>query len=135
MYPLLSRILSPLFVLAVLCLAGCTGGKSGDSAEDVNVKFKIQPEPPEVDDPARVTLNLADKDGKPVKEAKLKLEGNMNHAGMKPVFADAKEVAPGKYEATLQLTMGGDWYVEVTGSLSDGRKLKRKFDVKGVKSR
>jgi hypothetical protein len=134
MYPLLSRILSPLFVLAVLCTVGCTGGKSGDSAEDVNVKFKIQPEPPEVG-PAEVTLNLADKDGKPVKGATLKLEGNMNHAGMKPVFADAKEVEPGKYEATLKLTMGGDWYVEVTGTLSDGRKLKRKFDVKGVKSR
>ena len=135
MYPLLLRSLAPLFVLAVLCAVGCTGGKSGDSAEDVSVKFKIQPEPPEVDDPATVTLNLADKEGKPVKEAKLKLEGNMNHAGMKPVFADAKEVEPGKYEGTLKLSMGGDWYVEVTGTLSDGRKLKRQFDVKGVKSR
>jgi hypothetical protein len=59
----------------------------------------------------------------------------MNHAGMRPVFADAKEVEPGKYEATLELTMGGDWFVLITGTLPDGRKLHRKVDVPGVKSR
>ncbi len=134
MCPPVSRILSPLFVLALLA-TGCSPGRSDDEAKDVNVLFKIEPDPPKVGDPATVTLNLADQEGKPVKGATLKLEGNMNHAGMKPVFANAKEVEPGKHEATLKLTMGGDWYVEVTGSLSDGRKLKRKFDVNGVKSR
>ena len=54
---------------------------------------------------------------------------------MKPVFADAREVEPGKYEAALELTMGGDWFVVVNGTLADGRKLKRKVDVPGVKSR
>ena len=128
-----ARLLSLLFLLPVLAAVGCTGG-AGDATADIKAEFKLQPDPPRVG-PADVTLLLTDKDGKPVKGATLKLEGNMNHAGMKPEFADAKEVEPGKYEAKLELTMGGDWYVEVTGNLSDGRKLKKKFDVPGVKSR
>jgi len=123
-----------LMLLAMLAAAGCSPGRSDDEAKDVKVDFKIKPDPPKVG-LAEVTLLLTKQDQQPVKGATLKLEGNMNHAGMKPVFADAKEVEPGKYEATLDLTMGGDWYVEVTGTLADGRKLKRKFNVDGVKSR
>ena len=63
----------------------------------------------------------------------MKLEGNMNHAGMTPVFADARETEPGKYEAALEFTMGGDWFVLVNVTLADGRKLSRKVDVRGVK--
>jgi len=133
MYPRLSCILSLLFVLAGL-VAGCSPGRSDNEAKDVKVEFKIEPDPPKVGS-AEVTLLLTANGEKPVKGATLKLEGNMNHAGMKPVFGDAKEVEAGKYEATLELTMGGDWYVEVTGTLADGRKLKRKFNVDGVKSR
>ena len=54
---------------------------------------------------------------------------------MKPVFADATETEPGRYEATLELSMGGDWFVLITGKLADGRPLKEKVDVPGVKSR
>jgi hypothetical protein len=31
--------------------------------------------------------------------------------------------------------MGGDWFVLVSARLADGRQLKRKVDVPGVKSR
>jgi hypothetical protein len=59
----------------------------------------------------------------------------MNHAGMEPVFVDAKETEPGKYRADLKFTMGGDWFVLVSAALADGRKVNRKIDVPGVKSR
>src|SRR5262249_15752972 len=114
--------------------AGCGQGGGADGAEDVKLHFALRPDPPEVGS-ATATIQLTGKDGKPVTGATLKLEGNMNHAGMKPVFAEAREVEAGKYEATLDLTRGGDWFVLITGTLGDGRKLKRKVDVPGVKSR
>lgn len=121
------------FGLLVSC-AGCRHGTGADEAKDVKLDFAITPKPPKVG-PAQTTIQLADEGGAPVAGATLKLEGNMNHAGMKPVFADAKETSPGKYEATLELTMGGDWFVLIQGSLADGRKLSRKVNVPGVKSR
>jgi hypothetical protein len=122
-----------LIVLLLLGGSGCQRNTSPDNAKDVKVDFAFHPSPPAVR-PAAATVHLATADGKPVEGAKVKLEGNMNHAGMRPVFADAVETKPGQYEATLELTMGGDWFVLVNATLADGRKLSRKVDVRGVKS-
>jgi hypothetical protein len=59
-------------------------------------------------------------DGKPVTGARVRLEGSMTHPGMKPVLAAAREVAPGRYEADLALTMRGDWIVEVEATPEGG---------------
>jgi YtkA-like len=58
----------------------------------------------------------------------------MSHAGMVPVFADARETEPGRYQATVELTMAGDWFILVHVTLTDGRKLDRQFEIKGVAS-
>src|SRR5690242_11055919 len=91
------------------CVMGCQQGSSADAAKNVKIDFSIEPKPLKVG-PAQATIRLSDAGGAPVTGATLKLEGNMNHAGMKPVFATAEETSPGKYEATLDLTMGGDWF-------------------------
>lgn len=123
------------FTLTVF-IAGCTSSTptSENAVEDVKVDLAIKPDPPKVGD-AEAVVTLKDKDGKPIRGATVKLEGNMNHAGMQPVFADAREIDAGQYQATLKFTMGGDWFILITGSLPDGRKLNRKIDVPGVKSR
>ena len=64
--------------------------------------------------------------------ALLKLEGNMSHAGMAPVFGEAQETEPGRYRTTLELSMAGDWYVVVTATLPDNRTIGRQFEIKGV---
>jgi hypothetical protein len=69
---------------------------------------------------------------KAVAGAQITLEGNMSHAGMVPVFVEAREVEPGSYRATMDLSMGGDWVVLVHITLPDGRKLERQFEIKGV---
>jgi hypothetical protein len=85
--------------------------------------------------PATVSLKVIDfLSSKPVSGARVTLEGNMTHAGMTPVFAEAKEVEPGRYRATLEFTMAGDWVVLVHAALPDGRKIERQFDVKGVRA-
>lgn len=123
-----------LLALALLVATGCQRARPSPDAGDVKLDFTLQPDPPAVG-PATARLHLTDPDGQPISGATFKLEGNMNHAGMVPVFAEAREVGPGRYQATLDLTMGGDWFVLVTGTLPDGRSLKRKIDVPGVQPR
>ena len=77
-------------------------------------------------------MNLTNASGTPVAGAHLRLEANMSHAGMAPVFTDAKEIEPGQYRALLELSMAGDWYVVVHVSLTDGRTLDQQFELKGV---
>jgi hypothetical protein len=124
-----------LLVWTVVLLAvGCQKPASTGNADDVKVELTVRPDPPKVGD-AVFTVRLTSTDAKPVPGAVVRLEGNMNHAGMKPEFADAEETEPGQYEGNLQFTMGGDWFILVNATLADGRKLKRKVDVPAVRSR
>lgn len=79
-------------------------------------------------------MKLADTSAKPINGARISLEGNMSHPGMRPVFSEAREVEPGRYEATLEFTMRGAWVILFHITLPDGRKLQRQIDVKGVQS-
>jgi hypothetical protein len=62
----------------------------------------------------------------------MQLEGNMSHAGMVPVFAQAVETEAGQYEADLEFTMAGDWFILVQADLPDGRSMEHKVDLPGV---
>jgi hypothetical protein len=97
----------------------------------VIVAHEVMPRPPRVGT-ATITLSVADDSGRPVSGASVRLEGDMSHAGMSPVFGEAKESEPGLYRAALGFTMAGDWVVLVHLTLPDGRKVERQFDVKGV---
>jgi hypothetical protein len=54
---------------------------------------------------------------------------------MAPVFAQAKETAPGKYEGELDLNMPGDWVVVVDLTMADGGKLEREITLDGVEAK
>ena len=126
-----------LFITALTCAAfllaaGCRG-PAGETP-DVLVEHEISPQPPRVG-PAVFRIRMTDAaSSKPLSGARVRLEGNMTHAGMTPVFAEAKEFEPGRYRATLEFTMGGDWVVILHVALSDGRQVERRFDVKGVRA-
>lgn len=115
--------------LVLLLLAGC--GRGSKDLPDVNVTLEIEPSPPQLG-LASITVVLQDAGGLPIRGAQVELEGNMNHAGMVPVFAEASEVAPGRYRAGMEFTMGGDWFILVRADLPDGRSMERKVDVPGV---
>jgi hypothetical protein len=118
-----------LGLLLLLVLAACSRG--GKDLPDVALDLIIEPEPPQLG-PAAITVTLHDAKGELLSGAVVELEGNMNHAGMVPVFADAVEIAPGRYRADLEFTMGGDWFILVRADLPDGRSMERKIDVPGV---
>jgi hypothetical protein len=125
-----------LLLAAVACACALLGVacRLTEPTPDFLVRHEISPDPPRVG-AANVSLRLTDfLSSKPVSGARVTLEGNMTHAGMTPVFAEAKEAEPGSYRATLELTMAGDWVVLVHAALPDGRKIERQFDVKGVRA-
>jgi hypothetical protein len=120
-----------LALCACLFLSGCY--KTSETPTDIVFEHKISPDPPKTGS-ATITLKLADSGGKPINGARINLEGNMSHPGMRPVFSEAREVEPGRYEAPLEFTMRGDWFILFHITLPDGRKLEKQIDVKGVQS-
>jgi hypothetical protein len=98
---------------------------------DLNLEHQISPQPPRVG-PVAITLRITDGAGKPVTSARISIEGNMSHAGMTPVFAEASEMGDGRYRATMDLSMAGDWIVVARATLQNGRKIEHQFEINGV---
>lgn len=119
---------------AVLLLAGCQPPGAPDVTDAVELSWSIEPQPPAVG-PARLSLTLTEAAAQPVTGAAVKLEANMSHPGMRPVFGTAEEVAPGRYLVPFELTMAGDWILLVDAALRDGRALRRQVDLRGVRPR
>jgi hypothetical protein len=117
--------------LASVFFAGCRN--TAETAPSLVMRHEVAPQPPKVG-PSTITVSLSDADGKPISGVRVKLEGNMSHPGMNPVFADAREIGSGRYQASIEFTMGGDWIVFVKGNLPNGQKLEREFEVKGVQA-
>lgn len=115
----------------LLLLAGCN--PAGSEKPDIQVDLNLTPSPPVVGE-SQVDLKLASASGEPLTGAEVRLEGNMNHAGMKPSFADLEEGEPGQYSGTLEFTMGGDWFILVTAKTAAGQTVQHKIDVPGVES-
>ena len=126
---MLSKRNSLIALCACLLFAQACRHKS-ESLPDLTLEHEISPQPPRVGQVAitvRVTAS-----GTPITRARITMEGNMSHAGMVPVFAEATEIDAGRYRANMDLGMAGDWLVLVHATLADGRKLERQFEIKGV---
>ena len=122
-------------VLVALCVSlaivqGCR--QRNETAPDLTITHEVSPQPPRTGQ-VTITLRLTDTSGTAVTGARIKLEGNMSHAGMAPVFADAKETETGRYQSSMDLSMAGDWYVSARVTLADGRQFGREIELKGVR--
>jgi hypothetical protein len=124
-------------VLALACFAavgtvGCANSTNSTGlASAVTIESEISPQPARVG-PATITLKLTAAAAKRITSARIALEADMSHPGMSPVFAEAKEVEPGRYQGRIDFTMAGDWVILLHITLAGGQKLERQVDVKGV---
>ena len=118
-------------LIGVALAAGCRP-KSADPSMNANVEVTFDPSPPATG-VTGLNITLADSSGQPMKLGHLDVEGNMNHAGMKPVFARLEETEPGRYAGKIEFTMGGDWFLLLSGTSASGGLFTRKVDVPGVK--
>lgn len=82
----------------------------------------VIPNPPQVG-LTTIDLQVLDTSNQPVAGAQVEVEGSMTHAGMSTQSTIAKEFAPGRYRATVSLTMGGDWMITVLVQRADGRTI------------
>jgi hypothetical protein len=119
-------------VVAALLGSGCNSHAA--PSPQIALMHEITPWPVRVG-PARITLSLKDAASQPVTGAGIALEANMAHPGMSPALSEAKEIAPGRYQAKTELAMGGDWVILVHIALTNGQKLERQIELKGVKAK
>lgn len=130
MKTIVNHYLKIIAIAFVLLAAGCGRIQSGPSSEatDISVEFSVEPADPAVG-PSQLRLTLTDGRGQPVDDATVNIEGNMTHAGMTPVLAQASGGENGQYLVPFEWTMGGDWIVTVEVTLADGRVVTREFPV------
>jgi hypothetical protein len=112
-----------LAALVLVFVAGCGRIQSPGQPPAAPVQINLAVEP------AQMVVTLANPTGQPINNARIDIEGNMTHAGMTPVFAQAKAGQNGRYVVPFEWTMGGDWVVTVKVTLPDGQTVSRQFPV------
>ncbi len=81
-----------------------------------------------------LVVHLLDQADQPVTDAQVSVEGNMNHAGMAPVFTDsvtdeADGAADGHYQLPFTFSMLGDWIITVTVDQADGTSVTKDIEL------
>jgi hypothetical protein len=117
--------------MALWQLAGCR--KPAETAPAIAIEHEIAPWPARIG-AATVTLRMSDAGGQAVSGARIALEADMSHPGMRPEFDEAREIAAGRYQGGLDFTMAGDWVVLMRITLPGGQTLERPLEVKGVRA-
>ncbi len=120
------RVALTLIALAVLMLASaCRPPGDGTSASGASASASVSVElltTPARVGPAAFEVVLT-RDGMPVEGASVTFTGDMTHAGMVPVVADAIEIGDGVYRSDgFAFDMAGDWVVTVDVTHPDGER-------------
>lgn len=101
------------------------------SIADVDAECVTDPSPATVG-PVSVTCSLRTDEGEPIQGQTLNLEASMTHPGMRPELATMDEVDAGVYQADIEFTMAGDWYLLLTGETAEGEFIEETIYVTGV---
>ncbi len=139
-YPLRNRVRSRLRVarpvlvmllLISLLLAACQRPTTASRNDNPDIQISLQPDRAE----EAMIVRLHNPDGSPITDATVALEGNMNHAGMVPVLAEATTdeadgSADGEYRLPFAFTMLGDWIITVSVTEANGNSFNRNLDVR-----
>jgi hypothetical protein len=112
-------------VLIALLIAGCR--QQASNATGILITLSIEPASPVIGT-AEMRVTLTSVDNQPITDAKVTVRGDMNHAGMVPVIAEAERVEGNEYVVPFEWTMAGDWIVEVSAELTDGTTASQTFD-------
>ncbi len=120
-----------IILLALLLVTGCRQQAQTTTDTGVNIDVRYEPEQPAVGD-ATLLITVTDAAGSPINAAQITARGDMNHAGMVPVIAEADSGENGVYTVPFEWTMSGDWFLEVTVTLPDGTTAAETFDLRVI---
>lgn len=120
-----------LLLLVALLPAACgrMQGSAPKAEDGYSVTMASEPAQPSVG-PGMLTFTLRDPAGVPVEGVELKVIGNMSHAGMTPVEGAVQSSAGGAYRVSMNWTMSGDWFVDLSFRASDGKEVARRFPIR-----
>ena len=121
-----------LLVAAGACVLMTACRPSSEPRPDVRFEWSVVPAPARVG-PATLAVTVRDADGNPETGATLRVDAQMSHPGMAAESFTLKELGGGRYAATVQFTMPGDWMFLVQGSLSNGTAVEHRIDVPRVR--
>ncbi|MCC7207057.1 MAG: FixH family protein [Anaerolineae bacterium] len=126
------KIALVLLLCATAILAtGCDRQSAQPTATpDPGIQITVE----SLNEPQRVgevtlVVTVRDAAGAPIEDAKIDLRGDMSHAGMTPSLGSVEDGQDGRYSVPFNWTMGGDWFLDVTVTLPDGRSTTRRFDL------
>lgn len=128
------RVARPTLVMLLLIsllLAACQRPTTASRDDNPDIQISLQPDRAE----EAMIVRLHNSDGTPITDATVALEGNMNHAGMVPVLAEATTdeadgSADGEYRLPFAFTMLGDWIIIVSVTEANGNSFSRNLDVR-----
>lgn len=117
----LRQILCALALLMLLAACRRQSRSSSDLRLEVSVKSLLVGE-------TQVIARLRDQNGQAVdKPGRLSLRGDMDHAGMAPVFAEASAAVNGVFTLPFEWTMAGSWILEAQLNMPSGDGLTETF--------
>jgi hypothetical protein len=127
-YPMRGLACLMALLLALGVLTACAEDSPADTTVDTPVAaangadaLNMSLLPPEEQHGGSLAVRVVDRDGAPVTDASVRLEGDMNHAGMIPVISEPVEhEADGVYRVPFEFTMLGDWIISVFVTTADG---------------
>ncbi|MYD11477.1 MAG: copper chaperone PCu(A)C [Chloroflexi bacterium] len=108
--------LRTILLLFIVLLAGCRQRRL--SSADVQLELSASDQ--RVGE-TTLLLRVTDRDGAAVNDpGQLSVRGDMDHAGMVPVLAEADSSEDGVFSLPFEWTMGGGWIVEARLTLPNG---------------
>ena len=129
--PRIPRHRSALLFALTACWIGAGCQRAAVPAPALTFEWTLTPAA-STSGPSVLALRVADAAGQPVRGAHLRVEAQMSHPGMAPIIAPLTETSDGRYHATVQLTMSGDWILLITGTLATGEAVDHQIDVRDV---
>ncbi len=114
-------------LLTLLLILTACNGRNSQQPNTADIRINAAADSTQVGQ-TELIITLTDNAGNPISDAAISVKGDMNHAGMVPVLADATGGEDGVYKMPFEWTMGGDWVVTVDVVLADGRTASQQFD-------
>lgn len=129
------RLISVLIVVLLLT-AACRQSQQQSATQTaggaiVQIEMTTEPSPPQTGE-GTLLITVRDLDGTPADVTRVEVRGDMNHAGMQPVFGSADAATDSVYRVPFNWSMGGDWFIDVTVMLADGTTASQRFEASVV---
>jgi len=113
---------------SMLLIVGCA---TGGADAGYRVSLETQPAPLQNGRLGQVVVRVQDKDGQPLRDAKVGVKAQHRNMGHGSTTADAQEREPGVYQGGMIAPMSGDYDVTITVQGPQG-KSEQKLELQAA---